>query len=201
MWTVWKVYFLHEKHMYTLAFKILRIYQKWRYGKMVLQPLGKHISPECDGSGYMMCMFSDSLDCLGEFLGVEIDVSHGMLILTPSNPKFYVSWAVTVQNGLFRICESHLGRNCLRHLIVYTFWTRLPQNSGPNMCESKNIILTRKLKISEQVIRKWEIGTYLLVFHPVVYGGFKVFLTCVTTKSWHRKRPNPTQVGKIRFWS
>ena len=168
---------------------------------MVLRHFGEHLSPGCDGSGYMICVFSDSLDCLGEFLGVKIDVSHGMLILTPLDRNFYVSWAVPVQNGSFRICETRLGQNCPGLLIVYTFWTRLPRNSGPNMCVNKDMILTRNLKFSEQVIRKWEIETYLLGFNPAVYGVVQVFLTCVTTKSWHRKRTNPTQVGKIRFWS
>ena len=51
------------------------------------------------------------------------------------------------------------------------------------MCVNKDMILIRNLKISEQVIRKWEIGTYLLGSHPAVYGVVKVFLTCVTTKS------------------
>ena len=168
---------------------------------MASRPLGKHISPECDGSGNMICVFSDSPDCFGEFLGVKIDVRHGMLILTPSNQNFHVSWAVTVQNGSFCICEGHLGQNCPGHLIVYTFWTRPPRIFGPNMYVSRSTILTSGLKILEQVIRKWEIGSYLLVFHPVVYGFLNAILTCVTTKRWHRKRPNPTQVGKIRFWS
>ena len=88
---------------------------------MVSRPLGQHISPECDGSGYMICMFSYPLGCLREFLGVKIDVSHGMLILTPLDRNFYVSWAVTVQNGSFRICETRLGQNCPGLLIVYTF--------------------------------------------------------------------------------
>ena len=55
---------------------------------MVLRPFGEHISPECDGSGNMMCVFSESLDRLGEFLGVKINVGHGMLILTSSNHFF-----------------------------------------------------------------------------------------------------------------
>ena len=44
------------------------------------------------------------------------------------------------------------------------------------ICVGKNIVLTPKLKISEPVFRKWEIKTYLLVFHPVIYGGASVYL-------------------------
>ena len=39
---------------------------------------------------------------------------------------------------------------------------------------STTMILTRELKISESVIRKWEIGIYPLVIHPVTYGLLKV---------------------------
>ena len=43
-----------------------------------------------------------------------------------------------------------------------------------SMCVSTTMILTRKLKISESVTRKWEIGTYPLVIHPVAYGLLEV---------------------------
>ena len=39
---------------------------------MVLQSFEEHISPECDGSGYKICVFSDSLDLIRGYLGVKI---------------------------------------------------------------------------------------------------------------------------------
>ena len=52
--------------------------------------------------------------------------------------------------------------------------TACPRIFGPNMYVSRNTILTSGLKILEQVIRKWEIGIYPLVIHPVTYGLLKV---------------------------
>ena len=85
--------------------------------------------------------------------------------------------------------------------IVYMVWTRLPRNPDPNMCVRTTMILTRKFKNLESVIRKWKIGTYRLVIHPVTYGLIRFILVCVVVKNWHRKRPNPSQIGKIRFMS
>ena len=39
---------------------------------MVSHPFEEHISPECDGSGYILCVVSDSLDLLRVDLGVKM---------------------------------------------------------------------------------------------------------------------------------
>ena len=66
------------------------------------------------------------------------------------------------------MCESRLGQNGPGCPIVYM------ANTPESMCVSTTMILTRKLKISESVIRKWETGIYPLVLHPVTYGLLKV---------------------------
>ena len=67
----------------------------------------------------------------------------------------------------------------------------LNKTTPESMCMNTTMILTRKLEISELVIRKWEIGIYPLVIHPVTYGLIKVLpdlcnlqkLTSETSKS------------------
>ena len=51
---------------------------------MVSRPFGEHISisSEYDGSGYMMCVFSESLDLLRGYLGIKIDIDHGISVKT-----------------------------------------------------------------------------------------------------------------------
>ena len=73
------------------------------------------------------------------------------------------------------------------------FWITLYRNSGSIMCESKNIILIRKLKISKQVFRKWKIKINVLMFHIMFMGVGSVYPTCVTIKNWRRKHINPVQ--------
>ena len=73
------------------------------------------------------------------------------------------------------------------------FWIRLFRNYGSIICVIKNIILIRKLKISEQVFRKWKIKIYVLMFHIMFMGVSSVYPTCVTIKNWCRKRINPVQ--------
>ena len=78
---------------------------------MLLRSVEDRISPEYDGSGFKICVFSDSLDLLRVYFGVKIDIGQGISILTPSNYFFLESRAVTVQNGSFRICEARVGQN------------------------------------------------------------------------------------------
>ena len=73
------------------------------------------------------------------------------------------------------------------------FWIILFRNYGPIICVSKNIILIRKLKISEQVFRKWKIKIYVLMFHIMFMGVDSVYPTCVIIQNWYRKHINPVQ--------
>ena len=64
-----------------------------------------------------------------------------------------------------------MGQNAPGCPIVYTIVCFEQDYPGIHVYEY-NYDLTRELKISESVIWKWEIGTYLLVLHPVTYGLF-----------------------------
>ena len=55
----------------------------------------------------------------------------------------------------------------------------LGHSGGLLPIQSKNMILIRKLKISEPVFRKWEIKIYVLMFHPVFMGGGDQFILLV----------------------
>ena len=55
---------------------------------MMLRPFEEHIFPEYGGSGNMMRVASDSLSLKRGFLGVKIDIDHGISISTPSNQFF-----------------------------------------------------------------------------------------------------------------
>jgi len=158
---------------------------------------------ECDGSGNMLWVFSDSVDRLKWVLGLKIDIGHEISILTPSNHCFRVSWAVTVQNGSFWMHGALLGKNGPGCPIVYMVWTRLPRNPGPNMCVSTYLILTRKLKISESVIRKLKIGTYRLVIHDPSRDLWvvKVYPGLCNHQKLTQKIPKSITHRKIRFMS
>ena len=71
------------------------------------------------------------------------------------------------------MCESRVGQNGPGSPVSHGLYT-LNKTTPESMCGSTTMILTRKLKNSESVIRKWETGIYPLVIHPVTYGLLKV---------------------------
>ena len=138
-------------------------------------------------------------------MGVKTDIDHGISTLKPSNQFCTLSessWYRTFHSKCAKSTWVKWSRSfySLYSLNKTTDYPRIPVK----ICVSKNMILNQKLTISGPVIREWEIGTYLLAFHPAVYSylvgphpiRFYFFLTCVTTKNCYpgyRKRPNLTQ--------
>ena len=138
---------------------------------MVSHPIRTHIILACDGSGYMLCVFSDSVDRLKWVLGgqnwhrsrdINFDTLKSIVSCIPSRhgPERFIL-NVWIPPGPKRSRVSHS---------LYI----LNRDTPESMCVSTTMILTRKLKISESVIRKWEIRTFLSVIHPVTYGMLKV---------------------------
>ena len=70
--------FFEEEMCPRFEFNMCRIHQKQSCGKMLSQPIRTrtHIVLECDGSGNMLSVFSDSVDRLKWVLGVKIDTGH-----------------------------------------------------------------------------------------------------------------------------
>ena len=138
---------------------------------MVSQPIQTHIFLEFDGSGNMLCVFSDSVDRLKWVLGgqnwhrsrdINFDTLKSIISCFPSRhgPERSIL-NVSIPCGPKRSRVSHS---------LYTLNKTTPES----MCMSTTMILTRKLKISESVIRKWEIGICPLVTHLVTFGLLKV---------------------------
>ena len=138
---------------------------------MVSRPIQTHIVLACDGSGNILCVFSDSVDRLKWVLGgqnwhssrdINFDTLRSFFLCFPSrhSPEWFIL-NVWIPPGAKRSRVSH-G--------LYTLNKTTPES----MCVSTTMILTRNLKISESVILKWEIGTYPPVIHPVTYGLLKV---------------------------
>ena len=138
---------------------------------MVLRPIQKHIVLENDGSGNMLCVFPDSVDRLKWVLwgqnwhrsrDINFDTLKSFFSCIPSRhgpERFILNVWIPRGTKLSRVSHS-----------LYTLNKTTPES----MCMSTTMILTRKLKISESVIRKWEIGIYPLVIYPVTYGLLKV---------------------------
>ena len=138
---------------------------------MVSQSIRTHIVLECDGSGNMLCVFSGPVDRLKWVLGgqnwhrsrdINFDTLKSIFSCFPSRhgPERFIL-NVWIPCGPKRSRVSHS---------LYTLNKTTPES----ICMSTTMILTRKLKISESVIRKWETGIYPLVLHPVTYGLLKV---------------------------
>ena len=138
---------------------------------MVSQPIRTHKILECDSSGYMLCVFSDSVDRLKWVLGgqnwhrsrdINFDTLKSIVSCIPSRhgPERFIL-NVWIPPGPKRSRVSHS---------LYI----LNRDTPESMCVTTTMILTRKLKISESVIRKWEIRTFLSVILPVTYGMLKV---------------------------
>ena len=138
---------------------------------MVSRPIQKYIVLENDGSGNMLCVFSDSVDRLKWVLrgqnwhrsrDINFDTLKSFFSCIPSRhgpERFILNVWIPRGPKLSRVSHS-----------LYTLNKTTPES----MCMSTTMILTRKLKISESVIRKWEIGIYPLVIYPVTYGLLKV---------------------------
>ena len=144
----------------------------------------------------MLRVFSDSVDRLEWVSGgqnwhrsrdVNFDTLKSIISCFPSRhgPERSIL-NVSIPCGPKRSRVSHS---------LYTLNKATPES----MCVSTTMILTRKLKISESVIRKWEIGICPLVTHLVTFGLLKVSpdlcnykkLTSETSKS------NPNRYNMI----
>ena len=66
-----------------------------------------------------------------------------------------------------------------RSRVSHSFYI-LNRATPESMCVSTPMILTRKLKISESVIRKWDIRTFLSWFIPWLMGCQGFLPSCVT---------------------
>ena len=133
---------------------------------MVSQPIQTHIVLENDGSGNMLCVFSDSVDRLKWVLGCQN--WHRSRDINFDTLKSFFSCFLS-HHGPERFVLNELSppgskRSRLSHSLYI-----LNKTTPKSMCVSTTMTLTRKWKISESVIRKWETGTYRLVFHPVTY--------------------------------
>ena len=140
---------------------------------MVSHPIQTHIFLEFDGSGNMLCVFSDSVDRLEWVLGgqnwhrsqdINCDTLKSIISCFPSRhgpERFILNVSIPCGTKWSRVSHS-----------LYTLNKTTPES----MCVSTSttMVSTRKLKISESTDRKWETGTYPLVIHPVTYGLLKV---------------------------
>ena len=98
-----------------------------------------------------------------------------------------------------------IPRGSKRSRLFHSLYT-LNKTVPESMCMSTSMILTRKLKISESVIRKWKIGIYRLVIHPVTYGLLNVSLDLCNlqkltseTSEFNPNRQNMIRVIKWEF--
>ena len=134
---------------------------------MLLHPTGEHISPECDGSGYILWMFPDSLDHLRGVLEGQNRYRSRYIDFDPLKSVFSCipSRQVPDKCVLRKYVISFYQISIFGGSLV--FWIRLYRNSDSIMCVIKNIILIRKLKISKQLFRKWKIKIYGLIFHII----------------------------------
>ena len=125
--------------------------------------LGKHV----------VCVFSESLDRLKWVLGGQNwhrsrdinfdDLKSIFMFPEPSRSRTVHCKCVNYS------CTCGPKRSRVSHSL-YTLNKTTPES----MCVSTSMILTRKLKISESVIRKSEIVICPLVIHLVTYGLLKV---------------------------
>ena len=166
-----KSMFLKNKCVHAFWVQHVKDSSKIELWKNVSHPIRTHIVLECDGSGNMLFVFSDSVDRLKwVFRGqnwhrsrdINIDTLESFFSCFPSRhgPERFIL-------NVWIPCRSKRSR------VSYSLYT-LNKTTPESMCMSTTMILTRKLKISELVIRKWEIGIYPLVLHPVTYGLLKV---------------------------
>ena len=155
---------------------------------MVSQPIRTHIVLECDGSGNMLFVFSDSVDRLKwVFRGQNWHRSRDINVDTL---KSFFSCFPSRHGPERFILNVWIPRGSKPSRVSHSLYT-LNKTTPESMCMNTTMILTRKLEISELVIRKWEIGIYPLVIHPVTYGLIKVLpdlcnlqkLTSETSKS------------------
>ena len=126
---------------------------------------------ECDGSGNMLCVFSDSVDRLKWVLGGQN--WHRSRDIKFDTPKSFFSCFPSRHGPEPFILNAWIPCGPKRSRVSHSFYI-LNRATPESMCVSTTMILTRKLKISESVIRKWEIGIHPLVIHPVTYGLLKV---------------------------
>ena len=107
------------------------------------------------------------------FRGVKIDTGHGISILTTSN-QFFMFPEPSRSRTVHCKCVNY---SCTcgpeRSRVSHSLYT-LNKTTPESMCVSTSMILTRKLKISESVIRKSEIVICPLVIHLVTYGLLQV---------------------------
>ena len=118
-----------------------------------------------------VCVFSDSVDRLKCVLGgqnwhrsrdINFDTLKSIFSCFPNryDPERFIL-------NVWIPCGSKRSR------VSHSLHT-LNKTTPGSMCVSTTMILTRKLKIWESVIRKWEIGICPLVTHPVAFGLLKV---------------------------
>ena len=138
---------------------------------MVSQLIQTHIFPECDGSGNMLCVFSDSVDLLKWVLGGQN--WHRSRDINFDTLKLKFSCFLSRHGPDRIILNVWIPCGPKRSRVSHSLYT-LNKTPPESMCVSAAMILTRKLNISESVIRKWEIGICPLVSRLVAFGLLQV---------------------------